>query len=216
MTEVAEVARETSASLVVVGSAPHSRFGHQVAGGRAAQLIRTVDCPVWSVDPHPFVAPRSAVVAVDFGRASTRAARAALALLEPGGTLTLLHVLPHREADRGPRDRVEVVECAMRLRQFRDELRPFVPQGTIVETLTISGTVSEVVRRSAEVLGADLVVVGTNGPGLVERLLVGSVAADVLHNPGMTVLACPPDRVAKVRGSGHRAPPGIRTAPAGI
>ena len=43
--EIAAVARERSASVVVVGSAPHHRLGSITAGTRATQLLRILDCP---------------------------------------------------------------------------------------------------------------------------------------------------------------------------
>jgi hypothetical protein len=44
----------------------------------------------------------------------------------------------------------------------------------------------------ANAMGVDLVVVGTHGPRLLERIFLGSVASSVVHSAAQTVLAVPP------------------------
>ena len=92
--EIAAVARERSASVVVVGSAPHHRLGSITAGTRATQLLRILDCPVLSVAPEIHGDSAHVAVAIDFAPPSIRAAEAILCLLDAGTTLTLIHVVP--------------------------------------------------------------------------------------------------------------------------
>jgi nucleotide-binding universal stress UspA family protein len=61
-----------------------------------------------------------------------------------------------------------------------------------VETRLVSGYPIETILDSVRAAGAELVAVGTHGPTLIERLLVGSVASGVLHDARVAVLAAPP------------------------
>jgi nucleotide-binding universal stress UspA family protein len=98
--EIAEAARDCSATMIVVGAAPHQRVNHIVAGERAVHVLRASRVPVLSVPPGFEALPRNILVAIDFAPASIRAAQAALLLLGNGGTLTLLHVLSPLLGDR--------------------------------------------------------------------------------------------------------------------
>ena len=128
--EIARVARERDATLVVVSAAPHQRLNRFIAGERAVQVLRGSTVPVLSVPPGFSTLPRNIVVAVDFSPASVRAAQAALLLLGKGGTLTLIHILspllgdaPLRDATGGdPANAVQTL-----FGRLRDELRLYVP-----------------------------------------------------------------------------------------
>lgn len=198
--ETARVARERSATVVVVGAAPHHRLTRIIAGERAAQVLRTADCPVLSVPPGFGDLPRSALVAVDFGPSSVRAAQAALLVLGDGGVLTLLHVLSplmgetplKDQVGRDPSGAVQTL-----FGRLRDELRPYAPSDVTVETRLVTDDPVAGILGNAQALGADLVVVGTHGPRFLERLFVGSVASSVLHGAEQPVLACPPPPAAE-------------------
>jgi universal stress protein E len=198
--EVTRVAAERSATLIVVGAAPHRRFNHMAAGERAAQMLRWSTVPVLSVPPGFEALPRNVVVAVDFSPASVRAAEAALLLVASGGTLTLLHVLspllgdaPLRDGEgRDPTNAVQTL-----FGRLRDELRPYVPDDVTVETRVRTDHDIEGIVGTASALEADLIAVGTHGPRLLERIFIGSVASGVLHNATQSVLAAPSPRAAE-------------------
>jgi nucleotide-binding universal stress UspA family protein len=191
---VARVAAERAATLIVVGAAPHQRLKHIVAGERAAHVLRSSTVPVLSVPPGFDALPRRVIVAVDFSPASTRAAKTALLLATSGATITLLHVLSPLLGDLplrgiGSRD----LDTPQRLfGRLLDDLRPFVPQGVTIETHVRTDEDVEGIVDTAASRGAELVVVGTHGPRLLGRLLLGSVASGVLHNAAQAVLAVPP------------------------
>ena len=89
---------------------------------------------------------------------------------------------------------------ATRLVHLRDVLRPHVPDGVTVETRTHVGTLPATLLETADEIAADLVAVGTHGPGWVERLFVGSVASGTLRRAGRGVLvAPPPSAIERVR-----------------
>jgi nucleotide-binding universal stress UspA family protein len=197
--EIAEVARERSATIVVVGAAPHRRLNQVVAGERAVQVLRSATSPVLSVPPGFSALPRNIVAAIDFSPASIRAAQAALLVLGDGGTLTLLHVIspllgdaPIRDlGDRDPADAIQTL-----FGRLRDELRPFVPPDVTIETRVRTDVDIDGILGAASDTGADLIAVGTHGPRLLERLFLGSVASSVLHGAPQAVLASPPPSAA--------------------
>jgi nucleotide-binding universal stress UspA family protein len=193
--EIAEVARERQATLVVLGAAPHRRLNHMVGGERAARVLRSSSVPVLSVPPGFSALPQHAVVGVDFAPASVRAAQTALLLLADGGTLTLLHVIspllgdmPLRDVEgRDPADAIQTL-----FERLRDEIRPYVPKDVTVETLIRTDLDIDGILGGAAAVGADVIAVGTHGPRLLERIFLGSVASSVLHAAPQTVLAVPP------------------------
>jgi nucleotide-binding universal stress UspA family protein len=194
-TEIARFAREVSATIIVVGSAPHRRFRHWISGARAAQVLRSADCPVLSVPPSFTEFPRTAVVAVDFGPSSVRAAQAALLVIGDNGTVVLTHVLPpllRPAALSIPRDAAATTDVRLMFDRLRTELGPAVPRGVKLETRLVTDDPATGILASAEPTGAQLIAVGTQGPGLLSRLLLGSVAESVLHDAEEAVVASPP------------------------
>jgi nucleotide-binding universal stress UspA family protein len=124
--EIAAVARERAATLVVVGASPHQRLNRIIGGERAVQVLRSWSCPVLSVPPGFAALPKKIVVAVDFAPASMRAAQLALSMLADGGTLTLVHVLPPVAGDmplRGSAGHNIVDDVRSLFSQLGDELR---------------------------------------------------------------------------------------------
>jgi nucleotide-binding universal stress UspA family protein len=198
--EIAEVARDRSATMIVVGAAPHQRVNHIVAGERAVHVLRASSVPVLSVPPGFEALPRNVLVGVDFAPASIHAAQAALLLLGNGGTLTLLHVLspllgdaPLRDtAGRNPTDAIQTLFA-----RVRSELQPFVPANVTIETRVRTDDDADGIVSAANGIGADLVVVGTHGPRLLERVFLGSVASSVVHSAAQAVLAVPPPSSAE-------------------
>jgi nucleotide-binding universal stress UspA family protein len=192
--EIATVARERAATLVVVGASPHQRVNRIVGGERAVQVLRSSSCPVLSVPPGLTALPQHIVVAVDFAPASVRAAQTALLLLADGGTLTLLHALSPLLSDAPLRDatgRDPATAVQTMFERLRDELRPYVPENVMIETRVTTADAVDGIVTCASAIGADLIAVGTHGPRLLERLFVGSVASSVVHAAAQPVLAVP-------------------------
>ena len=198
--EIAFVAQERNATLVVVGAAPHQRANRIIGGELAVHVLRASSVPVLCVPPGFAALPQRIVVAVDFSPASVRAARTALLLLAPGGTLSLLHVIPPLLGaaslrDALGRDPAEAVQSMFG--RLRDELRAYVPQDATVETLIRTDNDIDGILAGAAAADAELIAVGTHGPRFVERIFVGSVASSVLHAAPQAVLAAPPPPAAE-------------------
>lgn len=197
--EIAGVARERAASLVVVGAAPHRRFGFTVAGARAAQLLPNVDCPVLSAAPDFTGLPVHAVAAIDFGPPSIRATNAVVELLESGATLTLIHVVrvldPDPATSKALTERARLSATAS-LGHLRAALASRAAAGVTIDARIVEDGVIEGVIEWARTRGVGLVAVGTHGPSVLQRLFVGCTAAGILHAAECSVLACPPPAAA--------------------
>ena len=153
-----------------------------------------------SVPPGFSRLPKRVVVAVDFSPASVRAAQTALLLLADGGTLTLLHVLPPLHGD-GPVHGVDGRTSIASIQSFFDrlgaELRRCGRERLAIETRIRTDDDVDGIVTVASTMDADLVVVGTHGPTLLERIFVGSVASSVVHAAPQAVLAVPPPSAAE-------------------
>lgn len=197
--EIATDARERDASVVVIGAAPRRRRKHVLSGVLAAQVLRKVRCPVLSVVPELDHLPRQVVVAVDFSDASLRAAREALRVLDDAGTLTLAYAIPWINAERmaptvggvmGPEQSMHLLE------QLRENLQRWAPLGGTIQLRVLDGIVDDSIIDLARSLEADLIAVGTHGPGVLERMFIGSTAASLLHLAPCSVLAVQPPTAA--------------------
>lgn len=189
--EFRRYAREIDATIIVMPAAPHRLFGRSVAGIRAAEVLRGAVCPVLSVPPTFTELPRLLVAAVDFSPASIRAAQLALLVAADDAKLVLVHVAPDSAVARARGAREIGDKTRPSFDRLIEQLSPFAPANMLIETRELRGEVVQQLLEHANWLGAQLVAVGTEGPGLVERMFIGSTAASVLHLARCTVLASP-------------------------
>jgi nucleotide-binding universal stress UspA family protein len=192
--EIGRVAAAVDPTIVVVDAAAHRRPGRGAAGARALQLLRRVGCPVLSVAFGRAALPRRAVVGVDFSPASIRAAQAALLLLDDRATVRFAHVAIQTYSDQPVREPSGAILGGDAIAEFdrlRAELAPYLTSDGTVETRVLAGSVVDELLFEADAAEADLLAVGTHGPGFVERLFVGSVAAGVVHHAPCSALVAP-------------------------
>jgi nucleotide-binding universal stress UspA family protein len=83
-TQIAEFARDVSATMIVVGS-----VRRRLSGAKTARVLRGAKCPVLSVPPGFTGLPHIVVVGADSGSSSVRAADTALLLVADGGGVKL-------------------------------------------------------------------------------------------------------------------------------
>ena len=211
---ITRVARERDSTMIVVGLGRQDLVGRVASGERALRIVRAADRPVLAVSSDAVALPRTAVVGMDFSTASVRAARAALLTLADDGLLVLVHVrpvidlLPLYATIELSSKRYETLlaewrqksdpETATLFTRLREELRPYVRPGTTLETQNRSGTVLDQLLTVADEKDAQMIAVGTHGPGVVERFFVGSVATEVLRHARRTVLVAPAPNPAEV------------------
>jgi nucleotide-binding universal stress UspA family protein len=198
--EVSRFAREVSATMVVLGSAPHRRFRHMASGDRAAQVLHSARCPILSVPPSFTELPHTIIAALDFAPASVRAAQAALLVVADGGTVVLTHALAplvHPAALSNVPENDPGAEAHALFDRVREELAPFVPPNVSLETRLITDDPTRGIISSATHAGAALIAVGTHGGNFFSRILLGSVAETVVHYATQAVLVSPPPSPAE-------------------
>jgi nucleotide-binding universal stress UspA family protein len=150
------------------------------------------------------------LVPMDFSPSSRSALNAVKEI--PGiREIVLLHVVYNRYPSGDP---AKVPPRVQEARESLDEVRgslevPGVATTAIVEEIT-GGEIAGVVNRAAARLGISLVVMGRRGTGIIESLLVWSVASDLVRY-GMTdlLLVPPPQHVRRGTGAPHETGPAL-------
>lgn len=197
--EIADYAERIAADLLVLG--PHESRGplDDLLGTTADRLIRSAALPCL-VANRPLSAPlRQVLLPVDFSKPSNHAVEVGMDLLGEaifarGGegeptTIELLYVsafasnLPRPYAVEPPL--AELVETA------RSRL-PANANVTLLPRILSAPLPVDGIRRAAERMEADLIVMGTHGYGTLGRALVGSVASSVARTVPYSLLMVPP------------------------
>ncbi len=201
-------AERRGASLVVMGIGRHNPLDRLLGTETTLSTLRRARVPVLAVGNTFASCPRHAVVGMDFSPASVRAARMAARLVGASGRLTLVHVRPrfdHPSADWRAWDQ-EYGRTLAPL--FADAVAQVgASDEATVETVTVRGDPAAALLAYAQQAGADLLAIGTQRHGVLDRLLVGSVATRVIRNTRLATLAAPAPLVA---GPAGLAPEGAR------
>jgi nucleotide-binding universal stress UspA family protein len=191
--EIVELAYRVKADLIVMGAAESA---HRALGSTADRVIRKAPCPVFAVRPEAAFPPIRVEIPVDFSPASANALREGLDLLDhlgvPHGGTEVLFVLNPFEVGGSIHFNPEQVHrfAEEELHRFLDanlgeDTRPFTRR---VRT----GYAREEILAAIQESHADLAVIGTHGRSGFERLMLGSVAAGVLHGARCNLLVVPP------------------------
>ena len=189
---IVDAAERRGAELIIVGRTKHGLADKLLGGETTLQVMRLASVPVLAVT-EDFDMPRVAVVAVDFGASSERAARFALQMLGATGILYLVHVEPVLELGlEGSAIVEEVINTDAIISRFRRlAIELGTPRGVIVETIVLNGRAQKETLEFAGRVGADLLAVGTHGPGIFDRFLLGSVSTSLVRNSTVSTIAVP-------------------------
>lgn len=189
--EIAEKARVRKAQLIVMGLVHHRVVDRILDGDTALEVVRQSHAPVLLAASDWSGLPKRAVFAVDFSPESMQAARTALGLLGDGATIVLAHVRPIVTVFDGMgmwEEEYETV-ATRELVKFAEGLN--APVGVDVQQMMLSGNPPAALLALAERRDADLVVAGTRGAGLMQRLLLGSVATRLMRHSTRSLLIVP-------------------------
>jgi nucleotide-binding universal stress UspA family protein len=134
---------------------------------------------------------RHIVCAVDFSPGSAAALRFALSLAqESDAELLVLHVLEippellaHSAHDPIDVDAVRAAAEAERLRRLRELIPSEARKFCTVETAVIEGSADHAILLACDARHADVVVMGVNRHGTLDRLVFGSTAAPPWGKP---------------------------------
>jgi nucleotide-binding universal stress UspA family protein len=182
------------AALLIVGAHGSGFMRHWLLGATAERLLRITRRPILVVRQVPRETYRSVIVAVDFSPWSVRAIRLAQAVA-PRARLILLHAydVPFEGKMRLAGVDDDMIkryagkahqEAFLRLRQSASEAG--IPASWLPQV--IHGDAATVILQQEEEEGADLIVLGKHGSGMVEELLLGSVTKHVLAEARCDIL----------------------------
>ena len=190
---LARAAGDWEASLIVVGLGSHELVDRWFGTETALRLAQLSPAPVLAVPAWADARLMRGIAATDFSEFSDRALDAAAGLLDQGGELTLVHVVPRPDFHPGEgagtfdwiaaETRASLTELAASV-EARHGIRASVDvrQGDPVRELLVL----------ADELGADLLAVGSHGHGFLGRLLLGSTSTRLLRGARCSVLVAPP------------------------
>ena len=145
------------------------------------------------------------VVGLDGSPQSDRAfavARDMAALTKAAVTIVHVREMMLAPAVGGVPRRIDEDEIETKIRTQAAELAKAGNGGELqIVATTAAGGPAHDIANVARTAGADLIVVGTRGMGVIAGLLLGSVTQRLLHLAHCPVLAVPPGAVAREAGT---------------
>lgn len=196
-----------SADLLVMGTHGRSGFERLVLGSVTEKVLRKAACPVLTVPRDVLDSPaappvlfKRIICAVDFSDCSMRALEYAMSLAqEADAHLTVMHVveLPpdmprevHENTLSWSRNLSEYAALTKedRGKRLTDAIPDSVRAYCTVETVLATGKPYREILRVADEQKADLLVVGIQGRGAIDRLLFGSTAQHLVRQAACPVL----------------------------
>lgn len=190
-----ELAEELGADLLVISATAGGRL-QRMLGSAADRIVRRACCPVLVVRGELPVPPRRVLAPVDLSPLSADAFRTGLGRLGElrggeGGEIEALFVLSVLQRQVAPQFTPEQVD-----RFAREELERFVERHAGGAALRVgrkvrAGNTREQILEEIRESGPDLVLLGTHGLGGFDRVVIGSVAADVIRESPCSVLVVP-------------------------
>jgi len=199
VTRLVDCAMSSRAELVVVGLCARTEHAPVFCDDTALRLIRRLTIPVLAVTPEVSEQPRRAIAAIDFSPASTAAARAALKVLQPGGTLLLAHLPPDFTSAASRADGVESSYARATSFALERLTRELAPRCMSIAAVQLEGTLVEGLAALANDADADLIAIGTGRRDLSTCYGVPHPATALLHQRRRTILAVPAPKRSRER-----------------
>lgn len=141
---------------------------------------------------------KSIIAAVDFSPVSEAVIRMASSIARAmGGKLWLLHIAAPDPDFVGFKTGPQYIRDhrAEQLRKEHGDLQAMAAalrdQGADAEALLVQGPTAETLLEEATRLGAELILVGSHGRGMLHRALLGSVSEQVVRDSRVPVLVVP-------------------------
>lgn len=197
--EILGYAEREGAALIVMGLRRHGIIDRVLRDETTLTVARRAHCAVLGVTPKLRALPRQAIVGIDFGPASIRAARAALAVLDRGasadGVVLRLVYVDRSGIDGGHQDTagealVKRLGVDAAFNQLVRELE--APSGVHVDFVTRHGRTADELLACCDESRADLIAIGSLRHERVERWILGSVTTEIVRDGRCSVLVIPP------------------------
>ncbi|MGO4740306.1 universal stress protein [Bosea sp. 2KB_26] len=198
---ILSAANEFGADLLVLG--PHrSRFRDVFTGTTVERVVRRSRIPVLVAIQPPSTAYERTLLALDFDDASKAAARGALRMgIFDKSAVKIMHAFdapalglmkrsimdPVAIDEYVAKERVDAIE---RLEAYTKELGiPPTPSGVVLR----EGSPAQSILDGARAERSDLIVLGTSKKSGAKRVVIGSVAEQVLRDAERDILIIPVD-----------------------
>ena len=182
---IIETAKRINAGLIVVGCHTESGIADLFAGSTAARVIRLAPCPVLVTDKPRKASYRRILAAIDLSGRSARVMDVAVGIAAAHkGEVTGLYVEEPLDAvllELALHDE-PVIHRGIR-NQFRKAMSGLKKGSTVpMEGVMRSGHSGRVILEFAKEWDAHLVVIGTQGHGFFDRMLLGGTSLHVLRH----------------------------------
>lgn len=194
--EILRRARETGASLIVVGAHGERGLTGGLLGGTAGKLLRRAELPLLLVRKAPSGPYRMVLVATDFSPSCRGALRSASRLAPQAWHMVLFALdLPYETklvTARVPPDAIELyrqsyaAEARLSMQGYLAAEAP-EPRGAMSAEI-VAGDPEQVIAAQAKAHRAELIILGRSGQSFLEAVLLRSVSAAVLEESGVDVL----------------------------
>ena len=189
--EIVDYAQSLNARVLVVGRGRHAAIQRALSGETVLRLLQLGDTPVYAAEAGATAPASRVVIATDFSEFSLYAAQIALTMIAPDARVMLVHVAPpFAENDPVLQERAIAYRNQVRhaFAQLHDRLaRP----GLTLDELLVNGNPAEEITKVVRANNADLVVSATHGYGFLRRMILGSVAAELVRHAPCSVLCVP-------------------------
>jgi nucleotide-binding universal stress UspA family protein len=197
---IAEIAAQWNADLIVLAS-PVSRRYDRILGTTAERIVRSVACPVLLVNQEPLDQYKQIAVASDLSATSVRVAHAVrrLSLMDEAFAWFVHAAEPAFNGSP-----VEAAAALEELEQRKTRWRKIVSAelsaqlvgaGLDLSRVRIAADFAsplEAVEEIVEKLDPELLVIGTSRWFVLKRMLLRSVAHQILKRVSCDILAVPP------------------------
>ncbi len=189
--EIVAHAHTLAARVIIVGRGRHALLQRALGGETVLRLLQLGDTPVLATEAKLTAPPKRVVIAADFSEFSLYAAQVALPLLDPHAHISLVHVAPPfvqtdpvlLERAIAYRNQAQHGFASLRAQLARESLT--------FEDVYVEGNPSDELLKLIRALDADLVVLATHGYGFLRRMILGSVAAELVRHAPCSVLCVP-------------------------
>ncbi len=188
--EILAAAQEGRADLIAMATHGRGGLGRWMLGSVADRVVRAATIPVLVVPARAAAAARQPgfrrlLVPLDGSALAEEALLHALLTARAfNATIELLSVMPRSDLTQYPESWFPDLEYEAlrdeRERYLHDLAARLRQEGLQIEATLESGDVPEMIIRTAESHGADLIVMATHGRGSIMRWLLGSVATKLV------------------------------------
>jgi nucleotide-binding universal stress UspA family protein len=190
--EIARVAGEVAADLILVGATRSGRVGRALFGTTAARTLRTAKAPVMVVRAEPGAPVRRVLLTTDLSALSDHACRVGVELVRSiwGRQVEFRCLSAAWAGGELPPPDSERLQSAVAAELGR-LLAPLEAGGAAIHPVVRLGDPHEEILAEAASWPADLVVLGTHGRSGLSRLFLGGVAEPAVRDLTCSALMIP-------------------------